>query len=83
MINFNKDFLAGFVSGAIVGATGYRLYEENAGDLKRLVKNDVNQPAQLNAEPSLEELIMQKENLEDMIAEKELADKVAGSDAAK
>jgi hypothetical protein len=77
MINFDKDFFVGFVSGTIVGATGYKLYEDNAGDLKRLVKNPLRsaQPTATNAEPSLEELITQKENLEDMIAEKELEEK--------
>ncbi|GAJ26984.1 hypothetical protein JCM15457_1939 [Liquorilactobacillus sucicola DSM 21376 = JCM 15457] len=77
MINFDKDFLAGFVSGAVVGATGYKLLEDNAGDLKRLVKSTGNSlktstSGNLNAEPTLEELTMQKENLEDLIAEKEL-----------
>ncbi|HLQ39722.1 MAG TPA: hypothetical protein VK118_02015 [Tetragenococcus sp.] len=80
MVNFDRDFFAGFVSGAIVGATGYKLYEENTGDLQRLVKRtgaSVGTQAKpaLSSDPSLEELIMQKENLEDLIAEKEVADK--------
>jgi protein-arginine kinase activator protein McsA len=77
MFNFNKDFLAGFISGAVIGATGYKLYEENAGDLGRLVKNagkTVTGKVSIatNGKPTLEELIMQKENLEDLIAEQEL-----------
>lgn len=39
MINFDKDFFIGFVSGTIVGATGYKLYEDNASELKKFVKN--------------------------------------------
>ena len=35
---FNKDFLMGFLSGTVVGAVGYRLYEQNGGQLQRLVQ---------------------------------------------
>ncbi|MCI1921894.1 MAG: hypothetical protein LKJ22_08215 [Liquorilactobacillus nagelii] len=76
MINFDKDFFIGFVSGTIVGATGYKLYEDNASELKKFVKNpSIKNSSKSTAEPTLEELITQKENLEDMIAEKELAEK--------
>ncbi|MEH7036392.1 hypothetical protein V7054_30045 [Priestia megaterium] len=68
----NRDFLMGFVSGTVVGAVGYRLYEQNGGQLQRLV-----QPKQAygvqqtisSYQPSMEELQAQKERLEDMIAE--------------
>ncbi|WP_028403022.1 hypothetical protein [Ectobacillus panaciterrae] len=67
---FNQDFLMGFLSGAVVGAVGYRLYEQNGGQLQRLVHPA---PAfRQNAasyQPSVEELMAQKERLEDMIAE--------------
>ena len=33
----NQDFLLGFVSGTVVGAVGYRLYEQNSGQLQRLL----------------------------------------------
>jgi gas vesicle protein len=32
-----KDFWIGFFSGAVVGAVGYRLYEQNNGQLQRLL----------------------------------------------
>lgn len=68
----NRDFLMGFVSGTVVGAVGYRLYEQNGGQLQRLVQP--NQPFRGGQgagsyQPSLEELVGQKERLEDMIAE--------------
>lgn len=68
----NKDFLMGFVSGTVVGAVGYRLYEQNSGQLQNLIQ----QAPQLNflpnkAEPTIEELVSQKERLEDLIAEKQ------------
>ena len=34
----NNDFLMGFLSGTVVGAVGYRLYEQNGGQLQRLVQ---------------------------------------------
>ena len=67
---FNKDFLMGFLSGTVVGAVGYRLYEQNSDQLQRLVqpKGAFPQPA-ASFKPSVEELVAQKERLEDMIAE--------------
>ncbi|MFJ5623339.1 hypothetical protein ACIQD3_11485 [Peribacillus loiseleuriae] len=66
----NKDFLMGFLSGTVVGAVGYRLYEQNGGQLQRLVQPQgaLNQNAS-SYQPSVEELVSQKERLEDMIAE--------------
>lgn len=68
----NKDFLMGFLSGTVVGAVGYRVYEQNNGQLQNLIQ----QAPQFSfsgqkAEPSLEELALQKERLEDLIAEKQ------------
>ncbi|TYR81471.1 hypothetical protein FZC66_06395 [Priestia megaterium] len=68
----NRDFLMGFVSGTVVGAVGYRLYEQNGGQLQRLVQPNPSFRAPQGAgsyQPSLEELVAQKERLEDMIAE--------------
>ncbi len=69
----NKDFLMGFLSGTVVGAVGYRLYEQNGGQLHRLVqpKGTFSQTAS-SFQPSIEELVAQKERLEDMIAELQL-----------
>lgn len=67
----NKDFLMGFLSGTVVGAVGYRLYEQNGGQLQRLVQPQglgFNQTPS-SYQPSVEELVSQKERLEDMIAE--------------
>lgn len=69
----NNDFLMGFLSGTVVGAVGYRLYEQNGGQLQRLVQPQgaFNQKA-VSYQPSVEELVSQKERLEDMIAEMQL-----------
>jgi hypothetical protein len=77
---FNQDFLMGFISGTVVGAVGYRLYEQNGAQLNRLVQAS---PLNINPqgyngqpgagyEPSIEELVTQKEKLDDLIAEKKL-----------
>nr|WP_280166796.1 hypothetical protein [Priestia megaterium]MDH3177769.1 hypothetical protein [Priestia megaterium] len=69
----NRDFLMGFVSGTVVGAVGYRLYEQNGGQLQRLVQPKQEtyggQQTISSYQPSMEELQAQKERLEDMIAE--------------
>ncbi|MGM9928917.1 MAG: hypothetical protein ACI35P_13300 [Bacillus sp. (in: firmicutes)] len=69
----NRDFLMGFLSGTVVGAVGYRLYEQNNGQLKNLIQQAPQfGMSQAQAEPSVEELVLQKEKLEDLIAEKQL-----------
>ncbi|QHE51556.1 hypothetical protein [Pontibacillus sp. HMF3514] len=83
---FNQDFLMGFVSGTVVGAVGYRLYEQNGAQLSSLVQSSPlnmgmgtspysqqETGTQHSYEPSIEELVAQKEKLDDLIAEKKLA----------
>ena len=66
----NQDFLFGFVSGTVVGAVGYRLYEQNSGQLQRLLQPTQGLRQQASSQqPSLAELVAQKERLEDLIAE--------------
>ncbi|WP_257153227.1 hypothetical protein [Bacillus toyonensis] len=74
MMAFNRDFLMGFVSGTVVGAVGYRLYEQNGSQLHRLVQPNAgfgggSSEGVTSYQPSVEELMAQKERLEDMIAE--------------
>ncbi|MGM9928915.1 MAG: hypothetical protein ACI35P_13290 [Bacillus sp. (in: firmicutes)] len=73
-MNINKDFLVGFLSGTVVGAVGYRVYEQNKGQLCNLIQpmaSPYDAPTQ-QVELTKEELLAQKEQLEDMIAEQEL-----------
>lgn len=68
-----KDFWYGFLAGAVTGAIGYRLYEQNSGQLQRLLQPVLGQAAGTGSpNPSMEELVAQKERLEDLIAEKKL-----------
>ena len=67
----NRDFLMGFLSGTVVGAVGYRVYEQNNGQLKNLIQQAPQFGlGQESAAPSVEDLVLQKERLEDLIAEK-------------
>lgn len=67
-----RDFWIGFVTGTVVGAVGYRLYEQNNGQLKRLVQAQSQALPSAGLEVTLEDLIAQKERLEDIIAEKQV-----------
>jgi hypothetical protein len=69
-----RDFWLGFITGTVVGAVGYRLIEQNNGQLQSLLQMKpagTTAPA-IGSEPSVEDLISQKERLEDLIAEKSL-----------
>ena len=78
MMAVNKDFLMGFVSGTVVGAVGYRLYEQNSGQLKSLIQQapqigGFGNSETTHAAPTVEDLMEQKERLEDLIAEQQTA----------
>ncbi|OEH85257.1 hypothetical protein BHU72_06420 [Desulfuribacillus stibiiarsenatis] len=75
-MGLRSDFWYGFLIGTVTGAVGYRLYEQNRGQLHSLIQPGYGQamcvPASTH-EASMEELVAQKERLEDMIAEKKIA----------
>ena len=63
-MELNQDFLLGFVSGTVVGAVGYRLYEQNSGQLQRLLQPTQGFRQQApTQQPSLEELVAQKRKI--------------------
>jgi hypothetical protein len=77
---FDKNILFGFAAGVVVGALGLKFYNENRDTIQAKLK-DINIPgfaaaneATANAQESsedltLEELMAQKERLDDLIAE--------------
>jgi hypothetical protein len=68
-----RDFLIGFLAGAVTGVVGYRVYEQNSGQLQRILRPQAGQVDNTTgAEPDLEDLVAQKERLEDLIAERKL-----------
>jgi len=65
--------LVWFAAGAVAGVAGCRLYEQYGEQLKSLVLPacaPVLKAVTGGAEPTLEELMVQKERLEGLIAEK-------------
>ncbi|MBT8361873.1 MAG: hypothetical protein HKP41_21965 [Desulfobacterales bacterium] len=76
-MNINSNHVIGFVAGAAVMAGGFYLYKKNQVHVdKWLRQQGINIPSHSTADPatmSLEELVTQKENFEDIIAEREMA----------
>jgi hypothetical protein len=66
---FSKtDFWIGLAVGAVAGIFGYKMLSERASAVPQLP-----QPAPQQAAPDLNELMAQKERLEDLIAEQQAA----------
>lgn len=72
----NKDHVTGFVVGVGVAATGYYVYMKNKDKVDAfLIKNGINvntAKADDLSTLTLEELLLKKEQVEDIIAEKEM-----------
>ena len=77
-ININRDHVTGFVVGVGVAATGYYLYMKNKDRVDDFLSNhgikvpENNKANENLAVLTLEELVLKKETVEDLIAEKEL-----------
>ncbi|MCB2338752.1 hypothetical protein [Clostridium estertheticum] len=77
-INIGRDHVTGFVVGVGVAATGYYLYMKNKDKVDDFLSNhgikvpDNNKANENLAVLTLEELVLKKETVEDLIAEKEL-----------
>jgi hypothetical protein len=79
----NSDHVTGFAVGLGAAAVGFYLYKKNQARVDDWLREQgVNVPAAASrdtASMSLEELTLEKERLEDLIAEREMA---AGSESA-
>lgn len=74
--SINKEYVTGFVVGIGVAATGYYLYMKNKDSVDNFLGNygiqmPTTEEGKMN-EFTLEELVLKKETLEDIIAEKEM-----------
>lgn len=82
----NKDHLTGLVVGVGIAATGYYLYIRNKEKVDQMLANyGINMPESVQkdySKMSLEELMLKKETIEDLIAEKEMeiSEAVSSSD---
>jgi hypothetical protein len=70
MFTNRTDFFVGLAVGVVAGVFGYKMMVENGNTLCNLIPAPQNKPQD---GPSLEELMQQKERLEDLIAEKQVA----------
>lgn len=72
----NKDYVTGFVVGVGVAATGYYIYMKNKDSVDEFLSNyGIQMPSSEENnlhDFTLEELVLKKESLEDIIAEKEM-----------
>ena len=75
-VNVTKAHVTGFVVGVGVAATGYYVYMKNKSKVDEFLSGyGINMPEQDKEDIgklTLEELMLKKEHLEDIIAEKEM-----------
>lgn len=75
MLNITRDHITGFAVGVGVSALGYYAYKKNQQKVDSFLRKNgiqVDTPKYELDTMSLEELALQKERIEDLIAEKEL-----------
>ncbi len=76
MIRANSKFIAGAVVGVGVAAAGYYLYKKNQEKIDNFLKSQgINLPSSTCKDyksMSLEELVLNKEKIEDILAEKKM-----------
>jgi hypothetical protein len=80
-----QEHIVGFAVGVGAAAAGYYLYRKNQAQVDQFLKEhgiDMPSPAVVDAESlTLEQLVSEKERLEDLIAEREMAAPAAESTA--
>lgn len=79
-MNIKKEYITGFAVGVGVSALGYYMYKKNQDKIDDFLRQQGIQvpnhgnSGNMNA-MTLEELVREKEHIEDLIAEKEMAAK--------
>ena len=80
-MNISSEHVTGFVVGIGVAAMGFYMYKKNEAQIDQWLRSQsINlpfsgSPAKDQSGMSLEELLREKERLEDLIAEREMAEK--------
>ena len=86
-MNVTSQHVTGFFVGVGAAAVGYYFYKNNQAKVDDFLRRQgIQIPERTMRDPaslSLEELVTEKERLEDMIAEREMAEKEAKPDSKK
>lgn len=76
-MSVNQDHITGFLVGVGVSAAAFYMYKKNQQQVDEWLRQQgINVPSSVVLDPSamtLEELVKEKESLEDTIAEREMA----------
>ena len=87
-MTISSDHVTGVVVGIGIASLGFYMYKKNEAQINEWLRNQsINFPfsgcqAKDQSGTSLEDLLREKERLEDLIAERELAEKSKASPAA-
>jgi hypothetical protein len=86
-MNITSQHVTGFFVGVGAAAVGYYFYKNNQAKIDDFLRRQgIQIPERTMRDPagfSLEELVSEKERLEDLIAEREMAEKEAKTPAKK
>lgn len=76
-MNLNTQHLIGFAAGVAVSSVGFYMYKKNQASVDSWLRSQgIRIPQQTGADPdtmTLEDLVVEKERLEDLIATREMA----------
>lgn len=79
MLNITRDHVIGFLGGLGLSALGFYLYKKNQAKVDEFLRSQgIEIPGSHVTDPglmTLEELVREKERMEDLIAERELMGK--------
>lgn len=83
-MNIRSEHLVGFAAGIVASAGGYYLYKQNQSRVDGWLRDQgIRVPQSSTADPesmTLEELVIEKEKLEDLIATREMEGAALGGD---
>lgn len=84
-MNINSNHVVGFAAGIVASAGGFYLYKKNQAQVDGWLRDQgIRVPSRASVAPesmSLEELVTEKERLEDLIATREMEGEAAVAEA--
>lgn len=83
-MSINSNHVVGFAAGIVASAGGFYLYKKNQSGVDEWLKEQgIRIPNRSSVDPesmSLEDLVIEKERLEDIIATREMEDATGGGE---